>query len=314
MKFQLAAATLATVLGALSLPVQAQTVGSASLATHRDCSSVTAAQVCDGSGPGQTIVTRSYGGGVGIGGFNSLDIGSGNFAWSDIGFGAFDLPEIRAFTQAAGNVRMNINAFGFQSFLFSGPSGTPFSLTGNLNIVNSSSNPLGGALPGGAIYSQYVGIWNPSVLAGLTTAQELFNALFYADCSTSGVLGFGSSFGDLPGGPQNYSASTSACSAGSLDLVSGQEVVVVAGLQLPVNRGGFADSSATFKTTFDQTLSPQTLAALQAGLTSAEARGVPLVNIPAVPEPATWATMILGFFMAGGLIRRRNLRTAPATA
>lgn len=303
-----ALATLA--LASITMPAQAQIVGSSSLATQRSCSAVTSADVCDGSGAGQRIVSRALGGGLGVGGFNGLDVGGGNVAWSNINFGAFGLPVIKAYTNAPGDVRMNINAFGFQSFLYGGPSGTPFSLSGNLHLVDSSSNPANGALPGGAIYTQYVGIWNPSVLAGLTTADELFNALFFADCGTAGVLGFGFASGNLSGGDQNYSTTTSACSAGSLDLTSGQEVLVVAGLQLPVNRGGFADSTATFKTVFDPTLAPDALANLQNGLVSAIDRGAAFA---AVPEPATWLTMIFGFFMAGGMIRRnRRVRAEKA--
>ncbi len=294
------------------------TVGSASWATHRSCSATAPTQVCDGTGAGQRIITSSYGGGTNVGGLNSLDVGGGNVAWSDVWFDSTsDLPVIRAYTSAPGDTRMNVNAFGFQSFAYSGPAGTPFALTGDLHIVNSSGAPTAGgdpgALPGGVKYSQYVAVWDPSIIAGLTTPQELFNSLFYADCSTPGVLAFGLSSGDLAGGEQSLSVTTTGC-GGPLTLTPGQEVLVVSGLQLPVNRGGFADSTATFRTRIDETgLTPEEIANLEAGLSSALDRGAPLANVPTitqgVPEPATWAMMMLGFGLIGAFLRRTFRRS-----
>ncbi|MDZ7587678.1 MAG: PEPxxWA-CTERM sorting domain-containing protein [Parasphingorhabdus sp.] len=298
---------------ALSLPIAtgawAQSVGSASFATYRDCTTTAASDVCDGTGPGQRIVTGQYGGGVGFGGLNSLNIGGGNIAWSDVTLGAFDLPEIRGYTSAPGNLRMNINVFGFQSFIYTGAVAAEFSITGALHIVDSSTNPADGALPGGAIYSQYVGIWDPSVIAGLSTPQELFNALFYQPCGEAGILGASAvSGGSLTGGEQSYSATTSECSVGSLMLTPGQEVLVVAGIQLPVNRGGFADASATFITRFGENLTPEQQTNLGNNLVSAVARGA---GFAIVPEPTTWAMMIFGFFGIGCALRRsRSGQTA----
>jgi hypothetical protein len=34
-----------------------------------------------------------------------------------------------------------------------------------------------------------------------------------------------------------------------------------------------------------------------------------LPNVPAVPEPATWAMMLTGFGLMGGVMRRRSVRT-----
>lgn len=269
--------------------------GSAQLSTYRSCSLAAATDACDGTGVGQQIVERVYGGGMGVMGSAFLNRANGSYARSTVNFGALALPEIHAETRAVGQDRMNINVFGFQTYSFSGPDGTPFSLTGDLHIDDSSTDGGAGALPGGAIYSQYIAIWDPGVLAGYTTAEDLFNALFYADCSTAGVLGYGFASGALPGGEGNYSVSTSECSAGSLLLSSGQQVLAVAGLQLPVNRGGYADSMGTFKTKLDEALPEEVRATLIANLTPA-----------GVPEPATWAMMIGGFGLVGAAMRRRR--------
>lgn len=288
---------------AFAVPASAQSVGSSSLATHRSCSAVSPTDLCDGGGVGQNIVTRSYGGGVGVGGTNSLSIGGGNWAWSDVSFGAFDLPVIRAYTAAPGNVRMNINAFAFQSYVFGGPAPAAFSISGDLHIVDSSTNPADGALPGGAIYSQYLGIWDPSIIAGLTTPQELFTALFYAPCGTTGVLGQAFGSGSLSGGEATYTLTTTECAAGSLLLTPGQEVLVVAGLQLPVNRGGFADSTGTFLTRFGDDLTADQKTLLETSAASAFDRGATV----SVPEAPTWAMLVAGFLGMGAMLRRRRL-------
>lgn len=47
-----------------------------------------------------------------------------------------------------------------------------------------------------------------------------------------------------------------------------------------------------------------------AGVDYSSASGVFLTDTGAVPEPATWAVMILGFGLAGGTLRRRRMITA----
>jgi hypothetical protein len=80
-------------------------------------------------------------------------------------------------------------------------------------------------------------------------------------------------------------------------------VLAVSGLQLPVNRGGFADASSTFITRLDPTLSAGDRAALQAGLVSGK-------QALGAPEPAAWALMLTGFLMAGAGLRRGRRVTA----
>jgi PEP-CTERM motif len=284
----------------------AATVGSASFATQRSCATTAATADCNGMFPGQSITLGQYGGGIGVGGLNRLVDGD-NRAWSDISFDAsLDLPEIKAYTVASGNVRMNINAFAFQSYVWNGADGD-FSITGDLHIVDSSTSPDGGARPGGAVYTAYVGIWDPSVLVGLTTPQQLFSALFVRSCGQAGVLGAGVSGGTLTGGEASYLATTSACAPGLLTLTAGQEVLVVTGLQLPVNRGGFANSSATFATRLGDDLAPEQKLAIEQSVLSAIAQGAPVAG---VPEPSSWALLVAGFGLAGAALRRR--RAMPA--
>ena len=309
MKMMFVAATAVAGGVVLASPALTQTVGSASYATVRGCSAVTATQNCDGTGPGQMITNGQYGGGVGVGGANDFNPGGGDRAWSFVTFDStLDLPEIKGYTRAVSDARLNINAIAFQTYTWTGAAPTAFSITGSLHLVDSSNSPLGGAAAGGAIYSQYVGIWNPAAITGLTTPQQLFSALFYAPCTVANVLGAGSSGGTLTGGSATYTATTSECAPGSLMLAPGQSVLVVAGMQLPVNRGGFADSSATFTTRLGDDLPTEVRDELTLSLASAIDQGAPIAVIGTpggVPEPASWAMLIAGFGLVGAVARRR---------
>jgi hypothetical protein len=302
----LAVAAVSAAIALAGGAAEAGVVGSASLATMRNCGTTAPTARCDGSGPGQQVKEQKYGGGVGVGGLNHFSAGAGNRAWSLVDFDPKnDLPLIKAFSKASGNVRVNINAIAFQTYKYTGAAPVDFSISGSLHIVDSSANPAGGALPGGAIFSQYLGIWDPATIAGLSSAQELFSRLFYAGCGTAGVLGAASAGGDLTGGERNVaSLTTAACAPGSLTLAHGQEVLVVAGLQLPVNRGGFADATSTFTTRLGDDLAPEARQQLEQNIASAISQGA----ILAVPEPASWAMMISGFGIVGAAARRRQVR------
>ena len=296
---------------AVAAPALAGVVGSASVATLRKCDLVSAAGACDGTGPGQQVSRGSilYGGGTGLAGWNTLTVGA-NRAWSFVAFDAsLDLPIIRAATTAPGNVRTNINVLAFQSYTWNGAVGGDFSISGDLHIVDSATSAAGGAFPGGAIYSAYSGIWNPSAIAGLSTPQDLFSALFYAPCGTAGVLGADQIGGTLTGGDASFTTTTAACSAGSLFLTPGQEVLVVVGLQLPVNRGGWADASATFTTGLGKNLTPGQVTAVEQSIASAISQGAAVAS---VPEPGSWAMLIAGFGLVGGAMRRRPITAQAA--
>ena len=288
--------------------------GSAAENTYRDCGAAGPSDPCDGQRPGQQIILKPITGGVSSGANTMLSLPDGSYANSSVGFGAFDLPVIHGETFAAGNNRMNVNAFGYQTYTYTGDGTTPFSITGSLHIVDSSTNGvpdgapdpdfpgqtlLGGVLPNGAIGLGYVGIWDSAIVSSFTDAQSIFDNLFLAQCGTAGVLGVGMISQSLPGGETTLSATTSACAPGALTLTPGQEVLVVAGLQLPVNRGGFVNALHTFTTELDPTLPPEVRENLREHLISG-------LDILGVPEPGTWALMLLGFGGAGAALRRRR--------
>jgi hypothetical protein len=275
---------------------QASIFGYSTLGTERSCASVGPTQVCDGSGPGQQIKMFQFGGGLNATGTTALTIDAGDFATSTVEPGLLYLPSIKAQTMAAGNDRMNINTFAFQEYTYMGGTPAPFSVTANLHIVNSSASPLGGALPGGAIYTDYVAIWDPNILQGFVTPQQLNSALFYAPCGTSGVLSEADGGAALSGGENTFSLTTSSCSGLPFMLNPGQSVLVVAGIQLPVNRGGFVDASHTFTTTFGDDLTPQQISVLESSLSA--------------PEPGSWALMLGGFGLMGAALRRRRAALA----
>lgn len=289
--------------------------GSAALDTYRNCATTATTAPCDGATPNQQIISQSITGGVSATANTALSLPDGSFANSQVSFGGLDLPVIRGETSALGNERMNVNAFGYQTYTYTGAAGTPFSITGALHIVDSSangvadgvdpSNPslplLGGTFPGGAIGTAYVGIWDTSIVSSFTDVNSIFSALFLALCDAANphVLGSGTLSQTLTGGDQTLSVSTTSCSGSPLLLTPGEEVLVVAGLQLPVNRGGFADATHTFTTELDPNLPAQARAALTAGLVSAR-------SVLGVPEPSSWALMLVGFLSLGGALRGRR--------
>jgi hypothetical protein len=287
-------AAAAIVASAAATPTFAGTFGSTSFLTERSCSSVTGADACDGSGPGQSVVASTTDGGIGVGSNATLSLADGSATGAVDFVTGLDLPVIHASSNATGDVRMNSNDMGWQSYTYTGAAPSPLSFTGTLTVDDSSTDGGDGGLPGGAKYFIYAAIWDPSILAGLSSPLDLFNGLFGRQCGTAGVLAAGAASAALPGGAQGYSVSTAGCGSDPFVINPGETVYAVVGLQIPSNRGGFVDATNTFGLGLNPNLGSTVIANLQRTL------------IPGVPEPSAWTMLLLGCGGAGGLLRRRR--------
>jgi len=300
-----AAAFVATAAVALGAPVAhaAGESGSAVLATARDCLSLTAKQGCGGKGSEQIYAAYAGGPGRGTDFFDGDE--DGNFVQNRVTLGGAGLPVINQSDAALTNLRVSVNAFAYNSFTYTGAAPIELSYAGDLHIVGSSGAPLGNRnFAGGAGYFSWVAIWDPSLVAGFARAEDAFsNGYGNYDCTTAGVYAFGFSGGALSGGEQNLSMTTESCSGGAFMINPGQEVLAVAFLQTPVNRGGWVDASHTFRMAYDPALSSEVRDTLIHTMT-------PGATSLSVPEPATWALMIGGFGLSGVALRRRRAAMA----
>lgn len=281
--------------------------GSAVYTSLRACGAG-AGSVCNG---GQAPVSQSnLSGGAGIEAdttFHGTGIGAGSSAFGSVQFGDIGLPQIAASASAVGNVRVSTNIFFYQTYTYTGEGSIDFGLAGNIHIDGSttdgSSDPdFAGTFENGANINAVVGIWDAASFDQFTNAASfLSSSQFAADCGYApGLLASGGFHTNLPGGEQSYGFSTQNCSGGgALTLHAGQQFVVAGIMQFPVNRGGSIDATHTFTVSLDPSLGEETTQALRGSLAFA-----------AAPEPATWASMMLGFGAIGIGLRRH--RPAPA--
>jgi len=280
--------------------------GSAVFTTLRECAPE-AGSVCDGM---QAPITQSnLSGGAGVEAnatFTGTGVGAGSTAFGSVHFGGVGLPQIAASASAVGNVRVNSNVYFYQTYTYNGADPIDFGLVGNIHVDDSttdgSSDPdFGGTLENGAVVYAGVTVWDAASFHQFTDAVSFtdldYGWEFSAACGDdAGVLASGSFGTGLPGGEQSYGFSTQSCSGGGpLQLHNGDQFVVAGIMQFPVNRGGSIDATHTFTVNLDPTLGAETIAALRSDLAFTPA-----------PEPATWASMILGFGAIGTGLRRRG--------
>lgn len=295
-------------------PASAQTstgYGSYNLSTVRDCSTTAATALCDGSGPGQQTRQRQSVGGPGTQidtSFASTGQYAGASTTANVAFGDFGLPTVRGTVTASATNRVGNNIFFWQSYRYDGTEDADIALLGNLHIVNSSGNAQNGSLPGGTITFAAISIWDAAdwpVLGSLTDIEN-HSGFFSYGCNSEGFgpRTYGSAGGSLPGGETNVSVSDQSCyGEQTVTLSHGDEFVIAGVVQFIANRGGWIDASHSFTLGLDEAaIGAANVAALQGGLT-------PASPLSAVPEPATWAMMLLGFGAIGAGLRRRRSPT-----
>jgi hypothetical protein len=280
-----------------SSSVDAATFGSALFASQRGCSQVSATELCDGRGPGQGPINSLFGGGSGFNGSLNIDYGRNSIARGSVGtFFPSSFPGISLNNSSAIDERISITGLGFQAFTYTGNAPARLSLTGQFSAFDSSTNSEGGALPGGGIFTQFFNVVRPDFFDTDGSVFDLFNDLRSGFCGDDRVFGDGFDQAALSGGEQLVTTNLSSCSPTSLILSPGQQFILIAGLQISSNRGGFAedasfgirlgdDLTAAERLNFEQSLVP--------GLIS-------------VPEPASWAMMLVGFGLIGSGLRSRS--------
>jgi hypothetical protein len=137
-------------------------------------------------------------------------------------------------------------------------------------------------------------IRNPAV-AALWLQSDSFGR-FTANCGTEGAIAVASSDPDSGTGFQTISLSPS-CGATSYHLETGTEFYIWT--KLGVYRGdqGFTDASHTFQVGLNDDLDPALRQLMINDLGT-----IPL----ALPEPASWAMLLLGFAGLGAVLRTRR--------
>ena len=311
--------------------------GSAVFQTKRNCPTNTAT-ACNGIGSSQAIVERNSAGGSGQAinsSFTATGTGAGSTAQGSASFSNavnFGLPEIKARVAANGAVRIGDNIYAYQTYTYAGRDDLDLLLAANFHIVNSSTDNGDGTRAGGALASAGFAIWDRDdffsyaspdfagsggfgTAAGLVNQSYLFGANFgcagySANTGGPSPMAIGSTTRSLSGGGANLAISQGNCDEETLTLYRGDQIVIASYAQLIVNRDAFADATGTFTIGLSPSMSPQDMAAFRSGILLG---AVDVPDLPAVPEPASWAMMIGGFGLVGGLIRRRRVPTlAPA--
>jgi PEP-CTERM motif len=280
-----------------SSSVKAATFGSALFTSQRSCSQVSAIELCDGRGLGQGTIRSLFGGGSGVNGSLNVNFGGGSIIRGSVGkFFPTNFPGISINNNSAINERIGITALGFQTFTYKGTSPARFSLTGEFSAFNSSTNSLSGDLPSGGGFDQFFNIVQPDFFDTDGSVFDLFNDLRSGFCGSAGVLGDGFAQGSFTGGAQLVTTSLSACAPTSLTLSPGQQFILIAGLLTVTNRGGFVEDAS-----FGVRLGDDLTADERLNFANNLVPGL----ISAVPEPQSWAMMLVGFGLIGSGLRSR---------
>ena len=275
------------------------TSGSGALLSVRDCAGPTGS--CFSGN-----VLRGGAGGPRAGGSATLTSTAGSTASASMSFPGGYLPQLGLYTDASATQRAFAEAAAFSTFTYRGAQAIDLALTMNYHYITTGSAPgdVTGdpALepPGDALGIVGAGIANPALFSDLTvlsSASDIFNVL-----ATRGAdLGFGYYATSGTTGEQNIPIQVLNFNGGSVRINPGQTFVVAAVMQAVSNRGGLMDAAHTLTLQFD---AEHTYFA-DTNTVVGDALFAQLVPA-AVPEPATWTVMILGFGAIGAAARRRR--------
>ncbi len=143
---------------------------------------------------------------------------------------------------------------------------------------------------------------DPTISATYYTQDAAYG--FANTCASSGALAIGET-GNVAtkGASLTATVAPTLCGASTIHLAAGDSVFFWLRMQTFVAANETVDASNTFKLAFNKNLSADQMGVLSRELTP--------VQPPGVPEPATWAMLVMGLGGVGGLIRVRRRTLAP---
>ena len=304
-------ASAALFVAVMSGPVQAAVVqGSGGIITNRPCPDGPAACVVGFN----RLQPHQYFGGYGQG-FSSSTISLNNGASGSVAasFGADYLPTVRVGSVAGADTRTGGSATAFQSFTYDGSLAIDLAISGQLHFFTSGdvAGPFGAdEFAGDGSLNVAFGLMRvsdlTSVISPSSTGQDIVSSVSssFADCNSGALAAGGYNSSGLQAGEHTVSIGLSSrCGGGAIRINPGDSFVVFATLQAISNRSGFLDATQTFSVQYDEqnTFFADTQNSVGAGFLNSN-----ITQGAAVPEPSTWAMMIIGFGAAGSMIRRRK--------
>jgi PEP-CTERM motif len=273
--------------------------GSGAILTNRLCNEPTGTN-CALATP-RTFTQFAGGLGAGLAASATNINNQGASGTVSVEFGSSYLPTIKAASFSGLQTRTGASADAFRLYTYVGAQAINLALTGSIHYITSGNDILPGEEAGAGIMNVNLAVLPVSAIALFgTTGAEIINApgAGFTDCGGGAIAAtYINAAGTIGENSATFNLSTT-CSSGAITLRTGDSFVVYAGLQTLSNRGGFLDASHTFTVDYDpvNTVFTETGASVGAAYLAA--------NVLAVPEPASWAMMIVGFGIVGAATRR----------
>ncbi len=169
-------------------------------------------------------------------------------------------------------------------------------------IGNNNGSPANSIIAGFALLDASV-IADPSLGAAWFDlghgASGPPTGAFNATCATPGAIGIANGGAQHTSGEHSSTLGATDCGDGLLHLETGTQFVIWEKLWVDENSPGALDATHTFSLSFASDVPPATQQLVASNLSVASFR-------PSIPEPGTWALMILGFGATGAALRRRT--------
>jgi len=243
------------------------------------------------------------------------------FASAQAGDGALGLPVLKAYA-SGGGFSLPDNAFvpavnfaaahAIQGYTNTGETALIIPLNAFQGLVDYLAV---GAQTGGRVGAT-LAVTTSAILDPLVSAQYFqagtgpsASGQWTGTCGSTGALAMGTAsvnpFGQ-PNTTQFLSVAATSCTGATDHVLNpGESFYVWATLGVLRSGFGVTDASNTFNVTIAPQFQSRIETELAPNLALADGSGLN-INVGVVPEPSTWAMMIIGFGAAGSMIRRRK--------